>query len=202
MHINACSIICGYSNPFDNLGIGMHTVKASRAFRAGRHTGIINMIRPLKIPLRLIPESVHTTMISRVANHMMHGQDISERLLALEDKIISIHIRDIPLTLQFVIRAGQLHRSHRLEWDSRISGELADFWALATRAEDPDTLFFSRRLNIEGDTELGLYIKNLLDGLDYDWQAHFEDVIGRRPPQPPRSLVRFIARIKSGFLDR
>jgi predicted lipid carrier protein YhbT len=41
-----------------------------------------------------------------------------------------------------------------------------DFLMLATRREDPDTLFFSRRLAIEGDTELGLFTKNALDALD------------------------------------
>jgi predicted lipid carrier protein YhbT len=32
---------------------------------------------------------------------------------------------------------------------------------IAARKQDPDTLFFQRRLVIEGDTELGLYVKNL-----------------------------------------
>jgi predicted lipid carrier protein YhbT len=53
-----------------------------------------------------------------------------------------------------------------------------DYWQLATRREDPDTLFFSRRLCIEGDTETGVHVKNLLDALDYDWEAHFRDVLG------------------------
>ena len=43
-----------------------------------------------------------------------------------------------------------------------------DYLALALRREDPDTLFFSRRLAIEGDTELGLVVKNALDAVDWD----------------------------------
>ena len=39
---------------------------------------------------------------------------------------------------------------------------------LATRHADPDTLFFQRRLRVEGDTELGLAIKNTMDGMDWD----------------------------------
>ena len=35
------------------------------------------------------------------------------------------------------------------------------------REEDPDTLFFNRKLHIEGDTELGLITKNLLDSVDW-----------------------------------
>ena len=42
-----------------------------------------------------------------------------------------------------------------------------DYYRLARRLEDPDTLFFSRRLAIEGDTELGLLIKNALDAIDW-----------------------------------
>ena len=41
-----------------------------------------------------------------------------------------------------------------------------DFLRMARREEDPDTLFFSRRLSMEGDTELGLVVKNSLDALE------------------------------------
>jgi predicted lipid carrier protein YhbT len=43
-----------------------------------------------------------------------------------------------------------------------------DFLVLAGRQEDPDTLVFQRRLVMQGDTELGLQVKNLLDGLDVE----------------------------------
>ncbi|WP_312928272.1 ubiquinone anaerobic biosynthesis accessory factor UbiT, partial [Stutzerimonas nitrititolerans] len=49
-----------------------------------------------------------------------------------------------------------------------IRGNWREFLLLASRQEDPDTLFFRRRLVIEGDTELGLAIKNLIDSLDPD----------------------------------
>jgi predicted lipid carrier protein YhbT len=42
-----------------------------------------------------------------------------------------------------------------------------DFYLMARRIEDPDTLFFNRRLRIEGDTELGLVVKNALDAVDW-----------------------------------
>jgi predicted lipid carrier protein YhbT len=52
------------------------------------------------------------------------------------------------------------------ESDLNIAATLYDLGLLATRREDPDTLFFSRRLVMEGDTELGLLIKNTLDAID------------------------------------
>jgi len=50
--------------------------------------------------------------------------------------------------------------------DLTISASVFDFVQLARRQEDPDTLFFNRRLAMEGDTELGLLVKNTLDGME------------------------------------
>jgi len=50
--------------------------------------------------------------------------------------------------------------------DLTISARTRDFLALVLREEDPDTLFFSRRLVMEGDTELGLLVKNTLDAIE------------------------------------
>jgi predicted lipid carrier protein YhbT len=52
------------------------------------------------------------------------------------------------------------------EPDVVIGATLLDLGLLAMRREDPDTLFFSRRLVMEGDTELGLLVKNTLDAID------------------------------------
>lgn len=50
--------------------------------------------------------------------------------------------------------------------DLEIAASARDLLALARREEDPDTLFFSRRLSMSGDTELGLLVKNTLDAID------------------------------------
>lgn len=53
--------------------------------------------------------------------------------------------------------------------EATIRGSLAAFKTLAERRQDPDQLFFQRQLVIEGDTELGLGLKNLLDSLEWDF---------------------------------
>jgi predicted lipid carrier protein YhbT len=53
--------------------------------------------------------------------------------------------------------------------EATIRGSLGAFRILAERRQDPDQLFFQRRLVIEGDTELGLGLKNLLDSLEWDF---------------------------------
>lgn len=50
--------------------------------------------------------------------------------------------------------------------DLTLSATAHDFLLLAQRQQDPDTLFFSRRLSMEGDTELGLVVKNALDAME------------------------------------
>ncbi|MET4026074.1 putative lipid carrier protein YhbT [Marinobacter sp. MBR-99] len=56
--------------------------------------------------------------------------------------------------------------------EATIRGSLAAFKTLAERRQDPDQLFFQRRLVIEGDTELGLALKNLLDSLEWNFSVH------------------------------
>ena len=71
--------------------------------------------------------------------------------------------------------------------DLTVSATARDFLLLLSRREDPDTLFFSRRLVSEGDTELGLTVKNLLDALDP------EAVLHQLPPLLARAAQRLMA---------
>jgi predicted lipid carrier protein YhbT len=57
--------------------------------------------------------------------------------------------------------------------EATIRGSMAAFRTLAERRQDPDQLFFQRRLVIEGDTELGLSLKNLLDSIEWRFQLRY-----------------------------
>jgi predicted lipid carrier protein YhbT len=133
---------------------------------------------PLFLPLRFIPDALHAQLLAHAFNHLLRGQPIAARLPELDGKSVCIHIKDASSRIHFRIERGRLQPAAPGRTDVRISGTVEDFWRLATRAEDPDTLFFSRRLSIEGDTETGVHVKNLLDALDYDWAAHFRAVLG------------------------
>jgi len=82
---------------------------------------------------------------------------------ALEGRRISLAIEDLGVTLTLSLAAQRLVFCHA-PGEATIRGGWREFLCLATRREDPDSLFFQRRLLIEGDTELGLMVKNLLDG--------------------------------------
>ena len=54
---------------------------------------------------------------------------------------------------------------HNAVVDLSITATARDFALLASGDEDADTLYFDRRVVVEGDTELALLIKNTLDAL-------------------------------------
>ncbi|HCA26111.1 MAG TPA: hypothetical protein DEP05_00375 [Betaproteobacteria bacterium] len=85
----------------------------------------------------------------------------------LHGKLICLHVSDAGLRFHFTIdRRGFVPRTASAVPDLAIRATAYDFLMLALRKEDPDTLFFNRRLIVEGDTELGLLAKNTLDSLD------------------------------------
>lgn len=90
-----------------------------------------------------------------------------DTLMQLEHRALRIDVRDAGVAFDFVYRGGAF-RAARHEGDVAltISASVYDFFQLARRTQDPDTLFFSRRLTMEGDTELGLLVKNSLDAID------------------------------------
>lgn len=105
----------------------------------------------------------------------------------LARKKLRIHVRDARLTFDFTW-TGQRFAACAAQQaaDLTIAASVHDFLRLAQRQEDPDTLFFSRRLSMEGDTELGLMVKNTLDALELP-------ILDLQQLAPPRMLARITA---------
>lgn len=112
------------------------------------------------------------------------GRVVSREAVApLAGRRFALVVRDLGLSVHFEAAARGFRPTPRAcAADLTVAATLRDFIALALREEDPDTLFFARRLVVEGDTELGLTVKNLLDSID--WGA----VLAALPL--PRSLLR------------
>ena len=77
-------------------------------------------------------------------------------------------MRYIGLLSYTSVSEGRLVVSATAEADVSFSADASDLLMIAARKQDPDTLFFQRRLVIEGDTELGLYVKNLMDAIELE----------------------------------
>ncbi len=90
-----------------------------------------------------------------------------EPLEPLIGKRFAIKVLDAGLTLRFSYGGRAFYpSSDAAPADLTISAKSRDFIALLAREEDSDSLFFSRRLLMEGDTELGLVTKNTLDAVE------------------------------------
>ena len=99
---------------------------------------------------------------------------------ALQGRSFCVQVRDLGMTLWFSVSHHGLKAEPQGQADVTFTATLMDFIRLAMRLEDPDTLFFNRRLLIEGDTDLGLRTKNMLDGVEFETLlAGFPGVLGK-----------------------
>jgi len=85
----------------------------------------------------------------------------------LTGKKLRLCVTDARLVFDFEWQNGRFSAcQNKAVADLTISASAHDFVLLARREEDPDTLFFNRRLAMEGDTELGLLVKNTIDAIE------------------------------------
>jgi O2-independent ubiquinone biosynthesis accessory factor UbiT len=91
---------------------------------------------------------------------------LRDALSPLRGKVLRLEIAGLGFGPQLTLDAIGLRPAFGAP-DVIMRASLADYVALALRHEDPDTLFFTRRLVLEGDTALGLEIKNALDAMSW-----------------------------------
>lgn len=121
------------------------------------------------LPGKIIPYSAQKPVLHLALNQAFREPLEAGELDFLEGRRIRIRITDACVDWLIEATAAGFEPVDR-DWeeDVSISGELFDFALLATRQVDHDTLFFQRRIRIEGDTELGLGVKNTMDSMDWD----------------------------------
>lgn len=110
------------------------------------------------------PGSVLLVTALNVALAKQLAADVSAMLAG---KRLRLRVTDAQWVFDFAWRTGRfVARQNAGAADLTLSASAHDFFLLASRQEDPDTLFFNRRLAMEGDTELGLLVKNTLDAIE------------------------------------
>lgn len=92
-------------------------------------------------------------------------KDTKQRLMG---RVVSIQVSDAGLDGRISLTSIGFLPALRSAPEVTIGACAWDYYRLARRLEDPDTLFFARRLTIDGDTELGLLVKNALDAIDWN----------------------------------
>ncbi|CAK7022289.1 hypothetical protein CUZ56_02888 [Saezia sanguinis] len=117
---------------------------------------------------RILPAMPPELALVFTLNRMLKKGVLPADMSLLAGKHYQIDVLDAGLTIRFTATEEKFTLSRSAQTpDLRFAANTADFIKILLREEDPDTLFFNRRLMIEGDTELGLVVKNLFDSVDW-----------------------------------
>ncbi|MEW6998516.1 SCP2 domain-containing protein [Colwelliaceae bacterium BS250] len=115
----------------------------------------------------IVPIFLQQTIIDLAVNKVLKESLVEGELDFLETQYLKISVQDINVDWFFTVLDERVVVSNKvLDADVTITGDLNSFVQLAAQTVDPDTLFFKRKLLIEGNVELGLAIKNLLDRVE------------------------------------
>ena len=121
-------------------------------------------VRALGRRLPRLPASIAFATGLNLTLRRKFPADVLERL---EGHTFAIVVEDAGMELLFRVRGRRFVPVARAaEPVLRFRAVAWDYAALAAREADPDTLFFNRRLVVEGDTEIALLVKNTLDTID------------------------------------
>lgn len=133
---------------------------------------LLRMVPPparLVQPLRLLPDSVLRQGTERLISLVLAGPLEAGSLDDLAGRRLGVEATD--LGLRWVVEVADRRITvlpNDADAESTVRGTATDLLLLASRLEDADTLFFQRRLQLTGDTDLGLNVRNLLDQLPWE----------------------------------
>ncbi|WP_372880733.1 SCP2 domain-containing protein [Psychromonas sp.] len=156
------------------------------------HQLVVNAPKALAYPSALLPFFIQKKLLTELLHKVLCEAIEDDELDFLQNKWLKLEVTDLKFTCYISFAEQKLVIEPVCEKaDVIFSGTLNEFILIAGRKEDPDTLFFQRRLLIEGDTELGLEIKNLLDNIDFE---NFS-------PQLQKALANFSTFVHRGLKE-
>lgn len=135
-------------------------------------------------PVRWMPPGLHSVGLASALNQVFATPLAQGEMEFLHGRTLRLTVTDIGFRGSLRYAGGRFEAAPAdVAADLSFSGDLHTFLLLATQREDADSLFFRRRLRIEGDTATSLHLKNFIDALE----------------QPP--LPQPLQRALQGFTD-
>ena len=125
-------------------------------------------IRPL---VRRLPMQPPALALAAALNHWLTPRLPADTREALSHRCVEIVVTDLGLALRLQLESrGFGLAPAQAPVALRIAAAAPDYWRLLRGRDDADRLFFERALVMEGDTEMGLILKNTLDAIGPLWQ--------------------------------
>lgn len=131
------------------------------------------MARGVRLAHKL-PQPMQQQLVGGLLQQVLAEAIEDGDLQCLEGNWLEVHVTDANSSWYFTLLQDKLRVQTKLPLNfttainSRIAGSATDLLRMLSRQQDPDTLFFQRRLELSGDTELGLEVRNVLDAVDTD----------------------------------
>lgn len=127
------------------------------------HQRLAPRLKPL---VRRLPMQPPAFALCAVLNRVLRPRLPADAVPPLSGRTVEVAVTDLGLTLR--LRLGERGFVPAPGGDPavlRIAADVAAYWRLLRGEDDADRLFFERALVMEGDTEMGLVLKNTLDAL-------------------------------------
>jgi predicted lipid carrier protein YhbT len=130
---------------------------------AGLHRRVCDLVEYL-------PSAPPSTLVALALNRWLLDRLPEDACQALLGRVVALHVSDFGLRVRLRLGPdGFGPASDKGSCDLCIRASAGGYLRLARGEEDPDRLFFERELVMEGDTELGLVLKNTLDAIGPLW---------------------------------
>jgi predicted lipid carrier protein YhbT len=128
---------------------------------------VAGRLRPL---LRRLPMQPPAWALALALDRWLLPRLEADTRAALSNRCVCIEVADLGLVLHLRLDARGFRPADRRSAPVlRIAASAPAYWRLLRGEDDADRLFFERALVMEGDTEMGLVLKNTLDALGPLW---------------------------------
>jgi len=161
-------------------------------------SGVSSFVKKLVSPPTIgwistkVPSTINCIATQKIINHTFCEQITDGDFDFLQNRLLQIEILDAGLYVGLSFNQNRIICTHfdntAIEADATLSIDTPNAISLIQQQVDPDTLFFQRKLKINGDTELAHNVKNTIDTLD--------------PEVIPKLLMRFIVEYKERVLEQ
>jgi predicted lipid carrier protein YhbT len=128
---------------------------------------VATRLRPL---VQRLPMQPPTFALTLALNRWLLPRIPADARAALSNRTVQVDVTDLGLSLKIQLQTrGFVLAPSGSKVELRIAAASQTFWRLMRGSDDADRLFFERALVMEGDTELGLILKNTIDAIGPLW---------------------------------
>ena len=126
------------------------------------------LYKSMNLPLKAMPSWMEAIGAGVFVAHILENNPrFRQRLGEVDDKVFLFEAKDVgkKFFLHIKDKDIKVHPHSSRTPDVTMSGNVSVLMDVMLGKEDPDTVFFSRKLEITGDTATAIHFKNLLAAL-------------------------------------